>query len=101
MINQIEKWQEKLGIARGMSKEEALEKFREWRGKMKTCERCMDEDENKKYVQFCPIHLICEEADNEQRNVEGNDNRGRIVEANESKALRTIFFEGRKRDAIR
>lgn len=47
-----------LGIEIGMSKEQALEKFMEWREKEKTCQRC----EGDKYVCFCPIHLICEEA---------------------------------------
>lgn len=54
----LDHYREELGIKIGMSKEEALEKFREWRLTKKTCDRC----EGEKYVAFCPFHLICKEA---------------------------------------
>jgi hypothetical protein len=88
-----EYWRLKLGIEVGMSKDEALEKFRVWREKMKTCERC----EGEKYVEFCPIHLICKEADNVGR----NDNGNRTNEVNEPQAPRACIFENRERVAIR
>jgi len=91
-----ETWQERLNIQYGMSKEEALENLRIWREKMKTCQRC----ECDKHVQFCPIHLICEESNNE-RNVEGDDNRGRIAQINEPEDLRTELSQARKRASIR
>ncbi len=56
----VEIWRERLGIRPGMSKETALELFREWKSRSATCDRC----EEKKYVSFCPVHLICEEAEN-------------------------------------
>ena len=55
----FEYWREKLGVEVGMSKEEALECFREWRLNKKTCERC----EGEEYVSFCPVHVICRESD--------------------------------------
>jgi hypothetical protein len=65
----FEHWREKLGIKVGMTKEEALECFREWRSSKKTCERC----DGTEYVEFCPVHLICEEADTAQiAEVKGN-----------------------------
>jgi len=60
-LNEIEKWQEKLGIAYDMSKEEALKKFREWQGQKKTCQRCQEKEFQ--YRDYCPIKLICEEAE--------------------------------------
>ncbi len=92
----VKNWQEKLDIHFGMTKEEALEKFREWREKMKTCQRC----EGEKLVEFCPIHLICKEADN-VRHVERNDDRGRTFEINGSETLRTALSEERKRIPLR
>jgi hypothetical protein len=94
-MREIETWQEKLNIHYGMEKEEALENFREWREKMKTCQRC----ECDKYLEFCPIHLICEESN--VRDAERNDNRGRIAQTNESKTLRTELSQARKRVPIR
>jgi hypothetical protein len=96
MIDFIERLKEQTGIKIGMSKEEAFEKFRFWREKMKTCQRCEDKD----LFQYCPFHLICEEADY-VRNVEGNDNRSRIDEIDGSKALRTALSENRKRASVR
>ena len=55
-------WREKLGIEIGMTKDQALEKFIDWQQNKKTCQRC----EGDKYVDYCPIHLICEEAQNER-----------------------------------
>jgi hypothetical protein len=92
----ISDWQDEIGITFGMAKDEALEKFREWQLKKKTCQRC----EGDKYVQFCLIHLICEEAQNE-RDAKGNDNRGRTFETDEPKALRIELSETRKRASIR
>jgi hypothetical protein len=92
----LENWRERLGFEIGMPKEEAFEKFREWRSTKKTCQRC----EGETYIDFCEIHLICEEADRVGY-AEGNDNRGRIIETNEPEALRTQLFEARKRASIR
>jgi hypothetical protein len=55
----FEHWREKLGIKVGSTKEEGLECFMEWRATQKTCERC----DGDAYVSFCPVRLICEEAD--------------------------------------
>jgi len=58
-----------MGIEVGMTKDQALECFREWRDSKKTCERCNGTE----YVSFCPVHLICEEADTAQEaEVRGN-----------------------------
>ena len=92
----IENWQDKLNISFGMSKEEALENFRIWRETKKTCQRC----EFDKYVQFCPIHLICEDANNE-RDAKRNDNRGRTSQINEPKTIRTELSQTRKRTSLR
>jgi len=54
-------WRERLGIAPGMSKAEALKTFLEWKENKRTCERCGGEA----LVDFCPIRLICREADKE------------------------------------
>lgn len=59
-------YRKELSIDLGMLKEEALEKFREWRSTKKMCERC----EGEKYVEFCSFHLICEEAEKESNNGE-------------------------------
>lgn len=93
----LDDYREELGIKIGMSKEEALEKFRTWRERMKTCERC----EGEKYIEFCPMHLICKEADNEQQDVGGNDHRSRIDELNEVEGIRTRIFKNRQRTPIR
>lgn len=50
---------EKLGIKLGMSKEEALEKFMQWKADKRTCERC----EEDKLSQFCDLRSICKEAE--------------------------------------
>jgi hypothetical protein len=55
-------WREKLGVEPGMSKEETLSKFPGWRVTKKTCERCEEKD----LSEFCPLHLICEEADRKE-----------------------------------
>ena len=89
--------QQKLGIQFGMSKEEAFERFGAWREKIKTCHRC----EGEKYMEYCPIHLICKEVDNEQRNVTGDDYRGGVFEIDESEALRADVFKTRKRASLR
>jgi hypothetical protein len=61
--------QAEMGIEVGMTKEQAWECFREWRDSKKTCERCNGTE----YVSFCPVHLICEEADTAQEaEVRGN-----------------------------
>ncbi len=61
-------WQEKLDIHFGMTKEEALDQFREWRGTKKTCERCQGNEY--KYEQYCPVRLICKEAQDGSSNSE-------------------------------
>ncbi len=53
-------WQEKLGVEFGIEKEQALDKFREWRGMRKTCVRCQENEY--KYEQYCPIRFTCKEA---------------------------------------
>ncbi len=65
-------WQEKLGIEFGMTKQEALEKFHQWREKKKTCERC----ECESYLSYCPVRLICEEAEEGEHEYESA--RGQI-----------------------
>jgi len=92
----INHWQGKLDIHFGMSKEEAFEKFRGWREKKKTCQRC----EGEKLIEFCPIHLICKEADN-VRDAERNDNRGRTFKTDGLETVRTGLSEARKRASIR
>ena len=57
-----EHWREKLGIEIGMSKEEGLSKFKEWQGTKKICQRCSED--LFKYREYCPVRLICEEAEN-------------------------------------
>jgi hypothetical protein len=96
IYNQREYWRSELGIKVGMSKSEAFEKFREWQMKKKTCQRC----EGEKLVQFCPIHSICMEAQNE-RDAEGDDNGSGINQINGLKTLRIEVSEARKRTAIR
>lgn len=94
----VRNWQEQIDIHFGGSKEEALEKFRAWREKKKTCQRC----EGEKYVECCPIKLICKEANEDERdNVTGNVDRGRNVEVAKHKTLRTEQIEVRKRASIR
>ncbi len=98
MEAELEKRWQKLGTEIGMTKDQALEQFRTWREKMKTCSRC----EGEKYVDFCPVHLICKEAtDYEQRNVEGDDHRDGAVEVDELETLRVGIFENRERNALR
>jgi hypothetical protein len=87
---------ERAGITLGMSKDEALEKFRLWRERMRTCQRC----ECDKYIDFCPFHLICMEAD-DVRDAEGNDNGDRVVEADGAETLRAGISETRKRASLR
>jgi len=69
-ITVSEHWREKLGIKIGMTKEEALECFMEWRTDKKTCERC----DGTEYVSFCPVHLICEEAERVGVNIATSEN---------------------------
>ena len=38
-----EHWREILGVEVGMTKEETLNKFMEWKGNKKTCQRCQEE----------------------------------------------------------
>ena len=92
----VNHWQDKLDIHFEMIKEEALEKFRAWREKIKTCQHC----EGEKLIEFCPIHLICKEANN-VRHAERNDNRGRTFKTNGLETVRTGLSEARKRASIR
>lgn len=41
-----------------MPKEEAFEKFLEWKDSKKTCQRC----EGEEYTEFCLLQLICRES---------------------------------------
>ena len=86
-------WRDKLGIHIGMTKAQALDKFISWRENKRTCLRC----EGEKYIEFCPVHLICEEANN----ADWNDNGGGTVQANEHETLRTGLSEKRKRTPLR
>jgi hypothetical protein len=58
-MRSVNHWREELGVVPCMSKEEALGRFREWRESKKTCQRCEDQD----LSQYCPIRLVCQEAD--------------------------------------
>ena len=69
-------YQEELGIKFGMSKQDALERFREWRDSKKTCERC----EGSQYKIYCPYALICEEAGKEEEDGRQADFRSRTPE---------------------
>jgi len=89
-------WRQKLDIKIGMSKEEALEKFRVWRESKKTCARC----EGEKYVEFCPIHLICKEAENVGGDATRNDNRKRVARNTESETVRTRLSKARERNSL-
>ncbi len=89
-------WQEKLDIHYGMSKEKALDKFVEWRMTKKTCLRC----EGDKLAEFCPVYLICQEADN-VRDVARDDNRRRTPKAVELETFRTDLSQKRERAAVR
>ncbi len=93
----IQHWREELNIHVGMSKEQAFENFRVWRGTKKTCERC----EGDKYRDYCDLKNFCEEADNDERNTTGDDNRGRVTKAPEPKTFRTHVFTQRQRASIR
>lgn len=59
---EIEKWQQRLDVHFGTLKEQVFEKFKEWQGKKKTCQRC--QEELFQYRQYCPIQFICQEAEN-------------------------------------
>jgi hypothetical protein len=60
VVDLKEYWRNKLGIQLGMSKEMALNKYREWRTQ-KTCERC--QEDVFKLREFCPLGLICKEEE--------------------------------------
>ncbi len=92
----IAHWQEKLNIHFGMSKDEALNQFVEWRTEKKTCQRC----EGDKLTEFCSIHLICQEADN-VRDASRDDNRRRTSEVAQSETVRANLSQKRERVAIR
>jgi len=91
----LDDYREDLGIKAGMSKEEAFEKFREWQQTKKTCQRC----EGEKYKDCCPVHLICEEAN--ERNAKRNDNGRRTSQIDEPKTLRAELSQARKRASLR
>lgn len=65
----VNKWREELWVTPAMSKEEALYRFREWRESKKTCQRCEEKD----LPGFCPLHLICEEADRKESEGDGRE----------------------------
>jgi hypothetical protein len=60
---------EKLGVEPGMAKKEALNRFCDWRASKRACERCEEKDLSK----FCPLHLICEEADRKESEEGGRE----------------------------
>lgn len=93
----VDGWRIELGIEKGMSKEEAFEKFTAWQLKKKTCQRC----EGDKYFDYCPIRLVCREANDVRDNAQGNDNRSRITEIDGSKTLRVEISEERERISLR
>ncbi len=97
MINDISHWREVLEISVGMSKEQALEKFAEWRSTKKTCQRC----EGEKLTDYCQLKLICMEVDYVNGNASGNDNRRRTSKAFESKTVRTPVSTDRVRTPLR
>lgn len=68
-MRSVDKWRQESGVTPGMSKEEALGRFREWRATKKTCERC----EEKGLSKFCPLHLVCEEADRKESEEDGRE----------------------------
>jgi hypothetical protein len=90
-------WQSVFGIEFGMSKEEAFEKFIDWQQDKKTCQRC----EGDKYWAYCPIRLVCKEANNVRDNAQRDDNGSRINEINGIETLRIISSETRKRASLR
>jgi len=96
----VQHWQEKLNITFGMTKEEALEKFRAWQENKKTCQNC----EGEGLIPFCDIHLICKEAEeekDERSNVEGDGDRGRVDEVDGNERVRISLSEERERVALR
>jgi hypothetical protein len=68
-----EYWRKILGIEIGMTKQEAMQKFREWQEANRTCSRC----EGENLVDFCPVRLICEEAKREE-GMEYESARGQV-----------------------
>jgi hypothetical protein len=72
-MESVNKWRDELGVTPSMSKEEVLNKFREWRESKKTCQRC----EEKNLSVFCPVRLICEEADREEPEKDGKSKESR------------------------
>ena len=68
-MGSVNKWREELGVTPSMSKEEALGRFREWRESKKTCQRCEEKD----LSGFCPLYLICEEADRKEMEGDGRE----------------------------
>ncbi|MBM4338795.1 MAG: hypothetical protein FJ110_04565 [Deltaproteobacteria bacterium] len=95
--DEIERWQNVLNIHYGMSKEEAFERFREWRERKKTCQRC----EGENLVEYCPIRSICMEADYVRDNAKGNDHGGRTFETFEPETFRASLFEARAKASVR
>jgi len=96
-LKSLSEWREKMGIQVGMSKDEAVDRFIEWRASKKTCERC----EGDKYIEYCPVHLICKEADEYERNATRNDNGSGVTEAVKFKAIRADISQERKRSSLR
>ena len=95
-------WQLRLGIEPGMSREQALALFLEWRATKRTCQRCG----LKKLVDFCPVRVMCGQANEYERSmdyasVRGDvDGRG-IMQVAKDRTERTEIFASRKRDALR
>ena len=89
-------YRNKFRIQIGMSRQEALEIFDEWRIGKKTCLRC----EGEKYFDLCPMRWICKEAD-DVGNAARNDNRRRTAKTIERESVRARSSEKRERAAIR
>ena len=59
---------QRLGINSGMTKEEALQKFSQWKSDKRTCARC-EEGGGNQYWDYCPYRRICEEAERTDKEV--------------------------------
>lgn len=57
----IELWKDRLDVNSGDSKEKALQAFREFTDRSRTCARCQEDD----YAKFCPMAEACKQIDEE------------------------------------
>lgn len=80
----LEYWRMVTGIGPGMERMEALSKFIEFRDNP-TCQRC----EEKKFKEFCPASLVCEQS-NEMEVIEnGGNESGEIIGTQETESYFT------------